>query len=434
MYKPMQFFAGIFIACWAITAHAQLKPAVLTKMGLPKEDGYPRSMALLPDGGTVIVGFKMFDEANNPEMAYCNGYIILMNANGTKRKEIVIAKGQGGACSLAVALVDQRTSEVYAIGRTWMKGGRYASIDIGNEDGFIIKYDAQGNEMWVNVFKSEGYGGFWGGAFDENGNILVSGNEYQPYITREMLFSGEYKNVSSNTYLTLTTFTPDGEILNHKNVNLPYTSINGAMKMEPAGDGNYWVALLVEEQVAGNGMPLYLIKISGDGTLIYEKRFSGTRSTMIDDLLPLGNGNVIVTARTYCDESGETTRGAHMFYLDAQANLLWLRNFDSGPTDGPHMVITETKEGNLVGALFAPDMVPEFAAYPRTRCNLWLIKLTADGEDIWKRSVIALDWHQEPNDIIVVNGEIRMALTGITKAITMQFISMDMYYCAIKDF
>lgn len=411
-----------------LQSSAQLKPQILNRVGWCYDGAIVEGTALLDNGNTVMVGWK------SNENPYMIGFIAWVRPDGSLLREHLLGRdATGGGCSLKVVLAEPGTNHVYAIGMAAMWDGKYKGVGDYDDTGFLIKYDAEGNERWMRKRQMSTDNEYDGLAFDAQGNVVVYAAQDGP----------SYFQAQAQ----LLTFNPDGQFIRSIPMPVPYRGIRAGL-FAGVGDGTYWHLYFGCEDPADPKTPwevlrnkkkehevLHLMKIDSDGRLLAEYRFPYQRSTMLEHLVPLANGDVLVGCRSYGDQADFPKHGAYVFRFNAYAQKQWVKSWHSiDGSDHPHTVAAEAPNGDLIVAMYTPDIVGEFKSAPRSRTNLYLTRLSAQGETKSYQSLLALNWYQAPEGIHLRDGKVILGIFGQTRDIAIKHLYKDAWYCTIDEF
>jgi hypothetical protein len=181
--------------------------------------------------------------------------------------------------------------------------GGHTSSDLfgahaGGSDGFIIKYDASGNEIWSRQFGTDWNDRIVSVAVDPAGSAYAAGYTSRPF-----------------------SFDPP----------VPQTS------------------------------DAYLVKYDASGDLLWSRQFGSDRSDRLQSVAVDASGNAYITGYTSGDLDGTNAGGDDAFFTkyDASGNLMWTRQFGTSVGDAGLSVaidgvgnayITGITQGNLGGA------------------------------------------------------------------------------------
>jgi len=174
----------------------------------------------------------------------------------------------------AWAIAVDGSGNVYVTGRSYGSGT--------DNDYATIKYDPDGNQLWVQTYNGPGnYSDYaYAIAVDGSGNVYVTGVSYG---------SG-----TSTDYATIK-YDPDGNQLWEKRYNGPANNHDYAWAIAVDGSGNVYVT--GRSYGSGTYEDYTTIKYDPDGNQLWEKRYNGL-ANLYDEALAIavdGSGNVYVT-------------------------------------------------------------------------------------------------------------------------------------------
>ena len=142
------------------------------------------------------------------------------------------------------------------------------------------------------------------------------------------------------------------------------------------GDGGFAVAGATESKGAGE-FDVWLLKLDAVGELIWDRYFGGRATDWASAIVETSDGGLVMAAYTQA-----TTEDAYDFWVikvDANGELVWERQF-GGPATDWASAIAETNDGGLV-------VVGHTESKGAGDADMWIIKLSADGELLWDRTV-----------------------------------------------
>ena len=261
---------------------------------------YPQDIAVDPEGNVYVTGQTYV-------ALYLRYATIKYDSEGN---ELWVAiYNSGGMQDRATALA------VDAEGNVYVTGASYNAKE--NEDYVTVKYDRNGVGLWVKRFDGTGerHDEPTAIALDGSGNIYITG-------------WSEGEQVTSLDYATVK-YDPEGNEIWVARYNGPGNSSDAARDIAVDGEGNVYVT--GESGMGAFAWDYATIKYSVNGDSLWVRQYDGPGN--MDDLavaLELdAAGNVIVTGRS---DSGLNEDYATVKY-DLDGNLLWVSRY-AGPGNG----------------------------------------------------------------------------------------------------
>ncbi len=346
-------------------------------------EGYDRAKAMVVDdsGNVFVTGFS---EGVATEYDFAT---IKYDTNGN-RLWLARYNGTANAIDRAYSLDVDSAGNVYVTGNAFELGASGAGSDYAT-----VKYDTDGNELWVALY--DGPGNDWDGAWcldlDATGNAYVTGAS-----------TGN----GTGTDITTIKYDPDGNELWVVRYNGPGNGADYGNAVETDGSGNVYVTGWSEG--VGTDSDCVTIKYDQDGNELWVARFNGPedgsdsgKALSLDD-----QGHVYVVG-------SEAKGGIGIKYLtikyDADGNELWVRTYE-----GPHVydraesvwvdqngsvyVTGDSSESNPSG----PGLSEDYATvkYDPDGNELWVARYDAPGDG----KAFAFD--------VIVNDEGKIYVTG----------------------
>jgi len=253
----------------------------------------------------------------------------------------------------------------------------------GSYDDFMtIKYDQNGNELWVRQ-----YGGLSNDsdvdrpgalALDPWGNILVTGES-----------EGDYATIK---------YDPDGNELWVARYNGPESKSDEPNSMAVDAAGNVYVTGVIDTGINEDGS-YGTIKYDPDGNLLWVARYDGpTDGEDIAYSLTLdGLSNVYITGKI---RDGSSTHYASIKY-DTDGNELWVARYE-GSGGAVSIGVDETGNAHVTGT---------------SSWDFVTIKYDPDGEELWLAWYDGADGVKKPGDepvFLAVDAQGNSHVTGTT--------------------
>jgi uncharacterized delta-60 repeat protein len=277
--------------------------------------------------------------------------------------------GSGNDAAQAIA--------VDASGNVYVTGGSYG-IETW-DDYATVKYDTNGNQLWVNRYNGPGSGNDRASsmAVDSSGNVYVTG------VSRGSGTGDDFATVKYDT---------NGNQLWVKLYNGPLGSNDEASAMAVDVWGSVYVT--GESRGSGTGDDFATVKYDTNGNQLWVNRYNGTVSgwdsakTIAVDT----SGNVYVTGGSY----SETGSDYATVKYDTNGNQLWVNRYNgpgSGVDQANAIVIDASANVYVTGGSYGEGTWYDYATVKYdTRGNLlWVNRYNGPGNDSDEARSITVD-------------------------------------------
>jgi len=310
------------------------------------ENNQDQACALALDGsGNVYVTGESYGSSGYPDFA-----TVKYDADGN---ELWVARYNGPQDwhDKGNAVAVDPSGNVYVTG--------YAGVASGDIDYATIKYDPNGDTLWLRFYGGSGEDYAYALAVDESGNVYVTGQERV----------GSYYDYATVKY------DADGNELWARRYNGPGNNADEAYALAMDADGNVYVT--GRSIGSGTGSDYATIKYDADGDTVWVRRYNGTgnssdraRALALDD-----SGNVYVTGSS--SGSGTNNDYATVKY-DPDGNELWVARYN-GPLslDDRASALAVDDSGNVyVTGTSCNDYSGELFDYATVKYN-------SSGDSVW---------------------------------------------------
>jgi hypothetical protein len=303
-----------------------------------EEFGY--SIECTEDGGTIIAGITA--SYGSGERDAC---LIKLDSDG----EVLWDQAFGGTGDETARHALQTDDGDYIL-----TGTRDVDCD-GESDLYLIRTDAQGNQLWSHTFGGEG---------DDSGNSLLQCPD------GGFLIAGRTASFGAGGYdLWLIKTDPDGGEIWSATYGGPEDDL-GYM-IQPTTDGGYVVAGYTES--FGNGQAdIWLVKTDASGEELWTATFGGTSNDFGACVKPTDDGGYVIVGETHSFGSGGDV---WLIKTDAGGNTLWQTTFGGVQLDGGYPGVCVTDGGYVLCGWTK--------SYGKGDADVWVIRTDASGQVIW---------------------------------------------------
>jgi hypothetical protein len=249
--------------------------------------------------------------------------------------------------------------------------GHTESFGAGSSDVYLIKTDANGDELWSNIF---------GGTADDKGRSVQQTTDGGFIIAG---YTNSFGAGGGDIYLIKTD--ASGDLVWEKTFG--GSGFDGAKSVQQTTDGGYIIAGYTNSFGAGGG-DVYLIKTDGSGKKVWEKTFGGNFHDDGSSVQQTADGGYVIAANTQSFGAGGTD--VYLIKTDGSGKKVWEKTFGGLLKDIGDSV-QQTTDGGYIIAGFKSSFK---SIWGPSSDNVYLIKTNASGNKVWAKTFggIAADY------------------------------------------
>ncbi|WP_395061974.1 T9SS type A sorting domain-containing protein [Flavobacterium sp.] len=274
----------------------------------------------------------------------------------------------------------------------------------GNDDFWIIKLDAKGNEEWQKTI----------GGFDQeklqsvlqtkDGGYILGGSSSSS-ISNENELGEKTSNTFGNLDYWIVKLDSYGKIEWQKSFGGIY--IDELKSIEQTIDKGYIVGGNSNSPVSGNktgdnkGIGDYwVLKIDAKGEIEWQKTIGGDKDDELSTVHQTIDGNYIIGGNSNSDSSNEKSKGNEngtdfwILKLDSIGDIIWQETYNIGKVDVLNSLIENSDRSLLLGG-FAQSEINESNQSLKSKVqkdkkeinDYVALKINENGVEIWRKSV-----------------------------------------------
>ena len=290
-----------------------------------------------------------------------------------------------------------KNGNVYVTGSTV---GSLGGPGMFGGDGFLLKYDAEGNLLWSRQPGTQHHDEGVSVAVDAMGNSFIA------------------QNVGNGRALMLK-YDTEGNLLWTREIELRGLEYGYSVAVDATG--NAYICGQTSEGVPGTGLAdAFLVKYDTTGNMLWNRLVATNRADLATGVAVDASGNAFIVGLTHGDIAGVPNAGKGDVFLakiDATGNLLWTRQIGSPRLDsGIAVAVDEHGNAYIAGFTFgnlggpnAGDRDAYLARYDPSGNLLWIRQFGGPLDD----SSLAIAVDTQGNAILT--GSTRNRLGGFTK-------------------
>lgn len=351
----------------------------------------PFSVRQLADGGFIVGGNSESGAAASkisPTFGQNDYWLVRLDASGVKLWD----RSYGSAAYDRFYEVELSTDGGFFLGGYSQPGVSGSKTNAGNvDDGWLIRVDQDGNELWQRCIGGLGYdsleslaaGPAGGVVLGCNSSSSVGGNKTEPAFGR-----GDVWIVGVDHA---------GELLWQKSYGGTNSEFGLRIRAVPAG--GYVVACMSDSSVSGNktsaGLGSYdywVLRLDAEGNKLWDVALGGSGYEVLVDIKPTGDGGFLVGGHGDSSPSGNRSAPAYgagdiwIVKLNAAGEILWDRSYGGTGLDSLCDMAETTDGGLLLGCESASSINGTKTTASYGGFDYWLIRLDAGGQELWQAS------------------------------------------------
>ena len=273
----------------------------------------------------------------------------------------------------------------------------------GDANAWVLRVDSQGNVLWDNSY---------GGSQTDQANDVVQTSDGGFLVVGYTLSFGG----SPAWALRLN---QAGGIVWQKGYNTT-SSEGSANSVLATSDGGFVIAGYYRSPITSTTFPeLWLAKIDGDGTMVWQKAYSGGKSDLAYSVSQTSDGGLVLAGFT--SSYGDAFSATWVLRLDSQGGIIWQKAYGGGGTttfDEAYSVV-QLSDGDFVVGGFS-SFLPSAPGYLPSAAPV--LRLDSVGNVVWSRAYgTGQFWQALPSPdggVLLVGGggPINIGSTGIGSA------------------
>lgn len=347
------------------------------------------------DYGFILVGSSLSvksgnkTQGNNGDLDY---WVWKMNEDG----DLDWQKNMGGSGSDFLQSIDLTNDGGFILGGVSASGKSFDKLEenIGQDDFWIIKLNAKGEEQWQKTIGGSGQEKLHS-IKQTKDNGFVLGGTSSSYIS-----GNKTENSFGGLDCWIVKLDKDGKIQWQKTIGGDY--VDELRSIEPTFDGGFIVGAYSNSPESGlktnsnKGIGDYwILKLDKEGTIEWQKTIGGDKDDHLYTIHQAYDGNYIVGGNSNSSASFDKSRGSSngtdfwVLKLDAKGEVLWQKNYDFGKVDVLTSLVENDDHSFLIGG-YVKGSGKMGATKEKTQSGVddyIALKIDENGEELWDRIV-----------------------------------------------
>jgi len=339
--------------------------------GVGIDRGY--NAALASDGGYVAIGVTLSDTRGGYD-----AYLRKLRTDGTQEWY----RTYGGASGDWIYSIDRTTDGGYII------AGATSTFTVGSFDLWLLRVDSSGTEVWNRSYGDATRDAGFGVIQTSDGGFAATG----------------YKG-SSSTGSDVWLVKVDADGAEEWSRTYGGASEDWGKVLVQTSDGGYAIAGWTQS-IGGGATNGYLVRTGADGTMLYDRAYGGTGSTLFYGLLQTSDQGFVLSGHT--DTIGNGGMDFYAVRTDADGNVTWEKAYGGSGEDYGYSVF-QMDDGFVFGG--------SGASYHPTLSKIVMVRTDLDGNMKWSASYGPDDMSVSGSIAVHADDGSYMAFGTVTKTV-----------------
>ncbi|HEC77120.1 MAG TPA: hypothetical protein ENI33_07690 [Thermoplasmatales archaeon] len=246
--------------------------------------------------------------------------------------------------------------DVISVEDGYIIAGQTFSYSAGMGDGWLIKIDKEGNEIWNKTY---------GGKLDEDARKILETNDGYIFV------AGCWSFGSPNGNVWLVKVDKEGNEIWNKT----YGGKNHEIGYSITEDGGKYILGGITRSFGAGGYDIWIIKTDKEGNEIWNKTYGGKLDEDARKILETNDGYIFVAG---CWSFGSPNGNVWLVKVDKEGNEIWNKTY-GGKNNEYGGIVKQTDKGYVI--------MGQTSSFGDGKSDLWLLKVDKEGNEIWKRRI-----------------------------------------------
>ena len=342
-------------------------------IGEASED-YASSISSTSDGYIYLVGHTDSDLDGQINSGNEDAYIVKYNAYGYKLWTNLIG---GAGSDTARSVSSSSGGSIYTVGFT--ENNLDAQINSGGFDTFITKFNPDGSKSWTKLIGGSGQDYGWSSSITNDQSIYIVGDT-------DSNLDGQANRGEADAFITK--FNPDGSKLWTKLIG--GASTDGAHSVSTASDGSIYIVGYtfsnLEGQKNGGGSDAFLAKFNSNGSMAWLKLNGGPAEEYGWSVSTAYDGSIYMVGTTDGNIDGQTSNGesdAFITKFNSDGSKAWTKLI--GGTSGDYGLSSSTTSDGSVYLAGYTDGNIDGQINNSENNDIFITKFSSNGTKEWTK-------------------------------------------------
>ena len=258
--------------------------------------------------------------------------------------------------------------------------GQTSSFGSGGLDSWILKLDRNGNLSWQKTYGETEWDSFTSIQQTLDGGYIMAGYIGYPLPPEKMPIL-KNEDVSTCSGIWVVKLTDSGNVFWQNCYGM--TEVDKPTAINQTSDGGY---ILVGNTHYTSFTDIWVLKLDSNGNISWQKSYGGNKSDSAYSIQQTKDGGYVVAGKT--DLAASSSSDFLVLKLDNSGNVSWQKIYKVSVFGSVHSCsIQQTADE---GYILAGD-----AGEPLNNVDIYLLKLSSNGDIIWQKTYRESDWDDE---------------------------------------
>ena len=321
------------------------------------------------DKGIIAVGYSSSVDVGFTNSGKTDAIVVKYDKDGN---QLWVKNFGGSNREFFYSVVESSDGGIIAVGKSDSSDAEFGAK--GDEDAIVVKYDSEGNQLWVKNFGGSASDEFNSVVESSDGGIIAVGDSNSTNtgftnkggidaIVVKYDKDGNQQWAKSFGGSDVDTFNSVIETSDKGIIAVGYSnSINAGFNSKGGGDG-------------------IVIKYDNEGNQLWIKNFSGSGLERFDSVVETSDKGIMATGFSNSVNAGFTNRGGNdavIVKYNSEGNEQWIKNFGGVDEDCFESVI-ETSDNGILAVGYSWSIDAGFVN--KGMCDIVIVKYNQDCKD-----------------------------------------------------
>ncbi|MFN7421092.1 MAG: T9SS C-terminal target domain-containing protein, partial [Flavobacterium sp.] len=137
----------------------------------------------------------------------------------------------------------------------------------------------------------------------------------------------------------------------------------------------------------------WVVKLDANGAVLWDKTIGGTGNDIASKIIPLSDGNFLITGYSTSSISGEkneNSRGGHDFWIlkiNPFGNIIWQKTLGGNGFDAPYCAVEFNADAYVIGGESNSNQSGDKTENTRGNSDYWLVVVNNQGNLIQQKTI-----------------------------------------------